>query len=114
MKRTLRRMLRISCVLIASLTWLGIHIGHDVTAAEGYDNQPPHAGKTQIVLLLCHLTASFDGFLVQVYSHSGGAPLIQTGTDCAQGLASVLSAGYRIRDIQVLQNTDALYTLIDR
>jgi hypothetical protein len=94
--------------------WVGLLVCHDVTVAEGNDNQPPLAGKTQIVLLLCHLTASFDGFLVQVYSHSGGAPSIQTGTDCAQGLASVLSAGYRIRDVQVLQNTDILYTLIDR
>ena len=94
--------------------WLGLLVGHEVPVAESNDNQPLHTGKTQIVLLLCHLTASFDGFLVQVYSPSGGAPSIQTGTDCAHGLASVLSAGYRIRDVQVLQNTDVLYTLIDR
>ena len=47
-------------------------------------------------------------------SHSGGGPAVQVGAECGQALASVLSAGFRLRDVESQSITGLIYTLIDR
>jgi len=63
----------------------------------------------------------FDGIAVEDktvtvagVSGSGGGPAVQVGSECAQALSSVLSAGFRLRDVEVLTVGGVQYTLIDR
>jgi hypothetical protein len=48
------------------------------------------------------------------FSGSGGAPTVQLGVECTQGLASVLSAGFQLRDVESGGLGGVLYTLSKR
>ncbi|HSS30716.1 MAG TPA: hypothetical protein VLL06_06840, partial [Nitrospiraceae bacterium] len=88
------------------------------SAAQIQDSEDASSrGKAEVVIILCGaggpppMNASIT---VAAVSGSGGAPTIQDGIECAQGLASVLSAGFHLRDVESGNVGGVLYTLIKR
>ena len=76
-------------------------------------------GKAEVVIIVCQLVGTGTpigsapyNVIVAGVSHSGGGPAVQVGSECGQALASVLSAGFRLRDVEA--QSSLIYTLIDR
>ncbi|GEM_PF-1571078 len=53
-----------------------------------------------------------EEYVVFVSSSSAGAPVVAKGTDCAQAMADVLSAGFELRRVKGTQSHDLNYILI--
>jgi len=110
-------------LLIGLLTWIAIQSNYDVSAAQGQDSEDAsRRGKAEVVIIICQtvgmgtpIGSSPYSVLVQGVSRSGGGPAVQVGSECAQAVASVMSAGYRIRNVGTLSIYGGTqYTLIDR
>ena len=109
-------------LLAGLLTWAEIPLTYDASAAQGQDSEDAsRKGKAEVVIIVCQPVGTGTPigsapFLVTVegFSRSGGGPAVQVGGECAQALASVMSAGFRIRDVAVHGYAGVLYTLIDR
>ena len=115
-------MLFVPSLLAELLTWAAIPLGYDASAGQGQDSSDtPRIGKAEVVIIICQTigtgtpigSAPFNVTVAGV-SHSSEGPAVQVGADCAQAVASVLSAGFRIRDVEVLPVTGLIYTLVDR
>ena len=96
----------LSASLLAVLwTWGGNPLSYDASAAQ-------HS-QSQVVVIIC----SEDGFnplhpiTVQRSSSSAGAPAVPVGSECAQALASVLTAGFQLSS-NVTAGMGVQYTLI--
>lgn len=98
----------LSASLLAVLwTWGGNPLSYDASAAQ--------SSQSQVVVIIC----SEDGFdplhpiIVQRSSSSAGAPAVPAGpgNGCAQGLASVLAAGFQLSS-NVNAGMGVQYTLI--
>src|SRR5262245_6905032 len=122
MKSTSWRVLAPS-LLIVLLTCTAIPSNDDVSAAQGQDSEDTsRRGKAEVVILICQIVGTTSqglapyNVIVQGVSHSGGAPAVHVGDECAQAVASVMSAGYRIRDVEQLSLLygGTQYTLVDR
>ena len=122
MKSTSWRVLAPS-LLIGLLTWAAIPLNYDVYAAQGQDSEDAsRRGKAEVVIIICQAVGTGTpigsppyNVTVQGVSRSGGGPTVQVGGECAQAVASVMSAGYQLRDVGVLNFFGGVqYTLIDR
>ena len=109
-------------LLAGLLTCAEIPLSHDAAAAQGQDSEDAsRKGKAEVVIIVCQTvgtgtpigSAPFN-VTVEGVSRSGGGPAVQVGGECAQALASVMSAGFRLRDVAVHNFAGVLYTLIDR
>jgi hypothetical protein len=110
-------------LLIGLLTWAAIPLNYDVSAAQGQDSEDAsRRGKAEVVIIICQAVGTGTpigsppyNVTVQGVSRSGGGSTVQVGGECAQAVASVMSAGYRLRDVGVLSFFGGVqYTLIDR
>ena len=121
MRSTFSKMLAVS-LLTGLWTWGGAPFTFDASAALNQDSEDTsRRGKSEVVIIICQAVGTGTPigsapFTVTVagVSHSGGGPAVQVGAECGQALASVLSAGFRLRDVEVLSAVGVLYTLIDR
>jgi hypothetical protein len=59
------------------------------------------AKSTEVAVLNCEIdiVSTSHPNLVLAYSNSAGAPTIGLGTDCAQALADLLNAGFKVKSI---------------
>src|SRR5262245_59412649 len=107
MNRTSWRVL-VPSILIGLLTWTAIPSNYGVSAAQGQGSEDTsRRGKAEVVIIICQIvgtgapigSAPYNVTVAGV-SHSGGGPAVQVGAECGQALASVLSAGFRLRDVE--------------
>jgi hypothetical protein len=105
--------------LIGLLTLGGVLLDHNpasaVLAQDSVDASS--RGKADVVLILCGTNGPppmNTSIIVTAFSGSIGAPTVQLGVECAQGLASVLSAGFQLRDVASGNVGGVLYTLSKR
>ena len=121
MRSTFWKILAVS-LLTGLWTWGGTPFTFDASAALNQDSEDTsHRGKAEVVIIICQINGTGTPIgsapytmTVQGVSHSGGGPAVQVGSECGQALASVLSAGFRLRDVEVQSITGLIYTLIDR
>jgi hypothetical protein len=116
MKGTFWTMLSAS-LLAGLLTWGNVPWGNDASAAQGHDpDNTLGTGKAEAVIIVCRVSPDFPPtqLFVAGFSKSSGAPEVQVGAQCAQALASVLSAGFRLRDVAIIEQLSTQYTLINR
>jgi len=108
MKRTSWTLLA-AFLLTGLSTWGEIPLSHDAAAAQSQDSEDAsRKGKAEVVIIVCGPvgtgtpigSAPFN-VTVQGVSRSSGGPAVQVGGECAQALASVMSAGFRLRDVAV-------------
>jgi len=98
-------------LLAGLLTWAEIPLSYDASAGQGQDaEEAARKGKAEVVIIVCQLVGTgtpigSPPFNVTVagVSRSGGGPAVQFGAECAQAVASMMSADFRIRDVAVLQ-----------
>lgn len=104
--------------LIGLLTLGGVFLDHNPAfAALVQDSEDASSrGKAEVVIILCGAGGPppENAITVAGFSGSGGAPTVQVGVECAQALASVLSAGFQLRDVASGGLGGVLYTLIKR
>ena len=102
--------------------WGGAPFSIDASAALNQDSEDTsRRGKAEVVIIICQLVGTGTpigsapyNVTVAGVSHSAGGPAVQVGGECAQALASVMSAGFRLRDVEVLNVGGVQYTLVDR
>jgi hypothetical protein len=54
------------------------------------------------------------GYEVPFSSSSAGAPIVMSGAECAQALADVLSAGFKLQEVKGTASYDLNYILIKK
>jgi hypothetical protein len=121
MRSTFWKVLAVS-LFIGLWTWGGAPFSFDASAALNQDSEDTsRRGKAEVVIIICQIVGTGTPIgsapyimTVQGVSHSGGGPAVQVGVGCGQALASVLSAGFRLRDVEAQSITGLIYTLIDR
>jgi len=69
-------------------------------------DEPRREGKAEVVIIVCQLVGTgtpigSPPYLVTVagFSRSSGGAAVEVGAECAQAVASVLSAGFRLHDV---------------
>ena len=78
-------------------TWGGNPLSFDASAAQ--DASPK--GKVEAVVIICFNNSPVANPPILVYgsSSSAGAPAVSVGSECAQALASVLTAGFQLSTV---------------
>ena len=101
MKKTWLLVVAVAAVLGAWVlaTWLGA-----VTEASAQTT-----GVPQVVVMAC--TGMHD-LSVQAAASSNGAPIIAGTANCAQALADLINAGFRIHETHAAGDNGAYYTLL--
>jgi len=110
-------------LLAAWVTWAEIPLSFDASAAQGQDAEDAsRKGKAEVVIIVCQTvgtgtpigSAPFNVTVEGIQSQWWGAA-VQVGAECVQAVESVLSAGFRLRDVAVLTIFNTVqYPLIDR
>jgi len=101
----------LSASLLAVL-WIGI--GNPSSSDAGSEN----SGKAVIIQCVVENTnpdpAGNGPFIIRVFasSSSAGAPVVSSGGECAQAIASVLAAGFQLNNVEINLTYGPLYTLI--
>ena len=110
-------------LLAGLLTWAEIPLSYDASAAQGQDSEDAsRKGKAEVVIIVCQGVGTGTPIGSPPYtltvagvSRSAGGPAVQVGAECAQAVASVLSAGFQLRDVADLTIFNTVqYTMIDR
>jgi hypothetical protein len=99
------------------LAWGSDRMSLGVTTAEAHDSDGPvRGGKPEVVVIVCetHLVPLPPTLTVLASSSSPGAPAVALWIECAHGLASVLTAGYRIREAVSVNGLRVQYILVNR
>lgn len=112
MKRTFWIVLS-TALLAVLLTWGGNRLRYEASAQDKDHEGPIHQGKAEVVVIVCETDIGSVPPVITVLasSSSRGAPTVSVGSECAQALASVLTAGFRIRDAASLLGLRVQYTL---
>lgn len=121
MRSTFRKLLAVS-LLTGLWTWGGVPFTFDASAALNQDSEDTsRRGKAEVVIIVCQLVGTGTpigsapyNVTVAGVSRSGGGPAVQVGSECGQALASLLSAGFQLRDVEAQSIVGLIYTLIDR
>ena len=103
-------------------TWGGAPFNSDASAALNQNSEDTsRQGKAEVVIIICQPVGTGTPIGSAPYtvtvagvSRSGGGPEVRVGAECGQALASVLSAGFRLRDVETQSIVGLIYTLIDR
>ena len=112
-------------MLIAVITLFSIGMlsqASTVNSSTSTTNNHSSANATQprvdVVVMACHAndegTPAHIPFEVRASSSSTNAPNVESGSNCAQALADLLSAGFTIEDVQPwpINGVGAYYTLV--
>ena len=117
MKRTFWIVLLSNSLLAALLTWGGSRLNHEASAqGKDHDGGPARGRNAEVVVIVCEtdIVSTPSVITVLASSSSEGAPTVSVGSECAQALASVLDAGFRLRDATSILGLRVQYTLINR
>ncbi len=75
-------------------------------------------GAKEVVIINCTLSPPGpvlkDGYEVALSSNSAGAPVVSSGTECAQAVADVLSAGFKLKTVKGTSSFDLNYILVKK